>query len=854
MVGKRAADVVSAAVAAEVARHDREVIASGTPHVYEESTVVAGRLRTFLTCRAPLRDPSGTIIGLIGAARDITERKQAETALRESEERFRTFTEQTLVGVYVIQGGQFRYVNAALAAMFGYEIGELLGKKAPLDLVHPEDAAWLKESMQRRLVGQEEAAHHVWRGVRKDGSLIYCEVLGRAIEYEGQPALMGNVLNITEQKQAEQALQESERLHRLLTEEATDLISREAPDGAVLYVTPSCRRLLGFDPVDLIGMHGPDFIHPDDRERVVNLIDEHAAKGVDTCGVQHRLRRKDGSYVWVETNGRLLRNEKGELAEIHCVTRDITDRKEAEAALARSEQLHRASVEAAGAVPYCRDYTADRYVFVGVGMEALTGCRREEFTARVWDDMVQEVVPTGAFAGLAYAEAMKKFRTERQLAWTADYRIRTRQGEERWVGCAAVDTRDDQGNSLVSIGLFMDITERKRAEEALRESEQKYRLLHDSMMDAFVQTSMDGRIREFNRAYREMLGYTGDELRSLTYMDLTPSKWHEMEARIVREQIIPQGHSDVYEKEYKKKDGTVFPVELRVFLIRNSQGQPASMWAIVRDISDRKKVENLLRQAREDLERRVAERTTELARANEALKKEIAEREHAEDALRSLSGRLLQLQDEERRRLARELHDATAQSLAVLAMNLTAIGKQSSRLDSGVRRMINESMSLAEQCSHEIRTTSYLLHPPLLDEFGLATALQWFADGFTQRSSVKVELDVAANVGRMPREIETTLFRIVQEGLSNIHRHSGSPVARIRVSRDANQVTLVVQDEGRGMPPAAPGDSKARIGRLGVGIIGMRERVRQLHGRLEIHSSAKGTVITVALPVGDTSS
>ena len=176
------------------------------------------------------------------------------------------------------------------------------------------------------------------------------------------------------------------------------------------------------------------------------------------------------------------------------------------------------------------------------------------------------------------------------------------------------------------LGIVRDITERRRAEDSLRRSEERYRLLHESMRDAFVSVSMDGRISHWNSAYREMLGYDDDELRRLTYEELTPAKWHEAEARIVREQVLARGHSDVYEKEYRRRDGSVFPVELRTFLVRDAEGRPEQMWAIVRDITVRRRAEEELRRAKDELERlnrelesRVDERTRQLAHANREL-------------------------------------------------------------------------------------------------------------------------------------------------------------------------------------------------------------------------------------------
>jgi signal transduction histidine kinase len=251
-----------------------------------------------------------------------------------------------------------------------------------------------------------------------------------------------------------------------------------------------------------------------------------------------------------------------------------------------------------------------------------------------------------------------------------------------------------------------------------------------------------------------------------------------------------------------------------------------------------------LQELNETLERRA----TELAAANRELQNEISERKQAEASLRQLSGRLLELQDEERRRMARELHDTTGQTLVALSVNISLVNNSATQLDKRAAKALLEALALAEECSREIRTFSYLLHPPMLDELGLAAALRWYTDGFSRRSGIHVDLDVPAKIARMPREAEMTLFRIVQESLTNIHRHSESSTVRIRVAVESGEVELEVKDNGRGIPKGKLEESGG-ISSLGVGIAGMRERVRQLGGQLEIQSSKRGTTVRAILPI-----
>jgi two-component system NarL family sensor kinase len=246
-------------------------------------------------------------------------------------------------------------------------------------------------------------------------------------------------------------------------------------------------------------------------------------------------------------------------------------------------------------------------------------------------------------------------------------------------------------------------------------------------------------------------------------------------------------------------------------------------------------VNRLLNEARDHLEKRVQERTSELKIANEEL--------------RNLSGRILQLQDDERRRLARELHDSVGQIFAALSLNIAVVQSQSHKLDERGARAVSENASLLEQASREIRTISYLLHPPLLEVAGLASALAWYVDGFSERSQIKVDLEIPSDFVRLSDDTELAIFRVIQECLTNVHRHSGSPTATISLQHEVNHITIKIADRGRGISQEKQVDLTTS-GRAGVGLGGMRQRLRQLGGTLEIHSDESGTVVTAVLNLG----
>jgi signal transduction histidine kinase len=240
-----------------------------------------------------------------------------------------------------------------------------------------------------------------------------------------------------------------------------------------------------------------------------------------------------------------------------------------------------------------------------------------------------------------------------------------------------------------------------------------------------------------------------------------------------------------------------------------------------------------LAQLNATLEIRVGERTAELKTAN--------------DSLRELSGRLLQMQDDERRRIARELHDSVGQLLAAITMNMSVVERELDKLSPEAKKALSENRSFVEQILRGIRTISHLLHPPLLDESGLRSALQWYVEEFSQRSGIEVALDCSPEVGRFSCELETAIFRIVQECLGNIHRHAQSPTAAIRLETGEGHIRLVVSDNGQGIAPDKQRELSLGM-RTGVGLRGMKERVAQLAGELRIDSSGSGTTIAATLP------
>jgi PAS domain S-box-containing protein len=393
----------------------------------------------------------------------------------------------------------------------------------------------------------------------------------------------------------------------------------------------------------------------------------------------------------------------------------------------------------------------------------------------------------------------------------------------------------------------------KTKEDDRRQNERASNLLAavvDSSDDAIITKNLDGVIMSWNKSAERLFGHTSEEAVGKHIFLVIPEERRDEETQII-ERIRRGERVDHFETQRIRKDGTLIDLSLTISPVKDGSGQVIGASKIARDITETKRVEQVLRQSEENLraltnslETQVQTRTMELERRNADIF------EQAEQ-LRELSNQLLKIQDDERRHIARELHDSAGQIIAALGMNLADITQRANN-NPALAKALEDTQNLVQQLNREIRTTSYLLHPPLLDESGLSHAIQWYIQGFKERSGLDVELIVSDDLGRLPADVELSIFRIVQESLTNIHRHSGSKAGRIRLSRDADGISLQIQDYGKGLSAERLAAIKAN--RAGIGLTGMRERVRHFKGQMDIQSNGTGTTISVGLPVAATQS
>jgi PAS domain S-box-containing protein len=370
-------------------------------------------------------------------------------------------------------------------------------------------------------------------------------------------------------------------------------------------------------------------------------------------------------------------------------------------------------------------------------------------------------------------------------------------------------------------------------ESAIHPSEELLHMLVGAVQDyAILMLDPEGRVSTWNSGAERIKGYHASEIIGRHFSSFYPEE--DLANGKPRRALEVAAREGRYEDEgwRVRKDGSRFWASVVITAVRDRDGKILGYGKVTRDFTER-------------------------MRMHEALRKEIAEKvvaqellRESEHSLRRLSQHLLRTQDEERKRIGRDLHDSLGQYLSVLKMKMESVDAGKFLAADSVHEQLTECIQLAEESIKEVRTISYLLYPPMLEEMGLKCAIPWYLDGFTKRSGIATSFDASADFGRLSADAELAVFRVLQESLTNIHRHSGSPTAVIRLLQENRAIVLEISDRGKGMDPAGAHQSNGNgPGSLGVGLRGMTERMQQLGGTFEVASSSQGTIVTARIPM-----
>lgn len=574
--------------------------------------------------------------------------------------------------------------------------------------------------------------------------------------------------------------------YRVFVETMNEGAAMVAPDGTIVYSNRRFADMVKAPLEKVIGAAFGQFVDPGGCAALQELQKDDEASGFRR---ECTLRTLPGGPVPVYLSVRPMRI--GEIRNLCVIATDITERKRAEEQVRRSEQQLRLIFKQLPAALWTTDSQL-RVVSASGAPLAPLHLHAEDLIGKTVQEFLGDTNEQSPLLA-AHLAALKGKRR------SCDYNLA---GNIFSVNVQPL--RDAEGEISGVIGIALDVTENKRALASVA----KLAAIVQSTQDAIFGATLSGYITTWNRGAEQLFGYSAEEIAGRPVSILVP-EGRERELEGILERLRRDENVRPYETVRRCKDGRLIDVSMTVSTVKDAMGRPTGLSAIAHNLGDRKQVET---------------------------------------ELRKLTARLLKMQDETRRDMARELHDSVIQELAAAVINL-AIMQDSPLLPAELRETLKETLKITENAVREIRTFSYLLHPPLLDVTGLQSALRWFVEGYSKRSGVHVELDLPEGRDRMGKEIELTLFRIVQEALTNIHRHSGGRKAVIRMKRAEGELILTVSDNGHGMD----GDTLKKVRRegavLGVGIAGMKQRLQQLGGRLSIDSGNSGTTVTVTLPV-----
>jgi PAS domain S-box-containing protein len=761
---------------------------------------------------------------------EIIQRSAAlEQALRESEQLYRSTFEIAAVGVsHVAPDGRWLRVNRRLCEIVGYSEKELL-KLTFQEMTHPDDLPADLALTEKMLKGELDTFSMEKRYIRKDGSLVWINLTVAAVRHADRKLkhFISVVEDISARKQALKTIEESEERFRL-SEAAAQVGSWEwDPVTGARKLSPELRRILAVDDSDDGVKQWGERIHAEDRTKVETLMKESGRTG--GMDFEYRYHHPELGLRWLNCKGGRIGNE----SPMFGVVLDVTERKQAQAALQHSEEHLRAIVET---TPECvllvnsegtvlHINTAGLKIFGGGSPEMIVGSKIYDFIAT--EDREH------------FREFNQKICKGEKSALRFD--ISGFDGARRCMESNAVPLHRPDG-SFIQLAVMRDVTERTLAGR----STGLLAAIIDSSDDAIVSKNLDGVIRSWNKAAERIFGYTADEAVGKHISLIIPENRLEEEAGILS-RIRSGQRVDHFETVRRRKDGTLLDISLTISPVKDESGRIVGASKVARDVTERKRAEADLRRSEEQFRKLSETLDTEVRARTRELEVRNAEMLQQSEQLRELAWRVARAQEEERRHIARELHDSAAQTLTALGLSAAELVSEAERVAPELARRGEELEKLIQQLHQEIRTASYLLHPPLLDETGISSALGWYVQGLMERSGLSITLEIDNGFGRLPSDMELVIFRLVQECLTNIHRHSGSKTAAIRIFKDEENVHVEVADEGVGIAPERL--AKAQAGGSGVGIRGMQERLRQFSGTMKIESKETGTSVVATIPL-----
>jgi PAS domain S-box-containing protein len=955
-VGKTDFDFYTNEHAQQAYADEQEIIRTGQPMVgkEEKETWPDGRVTWVSTTKMPLRDARGNIIGTFGVSRDVTERKQAEEALQLSEHQLAQAMDLALLadwelnlatGIFTFNDRFYALYGTTAEREGGYEMS---AEAYAREFLYPEDVHLVADEIAKALVatdpGATSAMEHRIR--RRDGEVRQIAVRISVIKNSQGVTIKTRGVNqdITERKQADEALRESEA--------GLAAAQRIAHLGSwhwnirtdTAHWSEETFRIYG-QTLSPLGNHRRAFqemIHPDDRMRADRAMTD-ALNGTREYNLEYRIQLADGSEKVIHSQGEVLRDEAGNPTAVRGIDQDITERKRAEEALRKSEERYRDFISHSHEGVWRLDLdqpiplglpaeeTLERLMQYGYIAECNLAHART-FGFSTCQEMIGKRL--GDLVPPSDQERLESFLSSARSGWgsrTVEFRGRDKSGALKHLSRTEIPIVED--GMLVSVwGITRDVSKLRLAEEALRESEARFRATFENAGIGMALVDLDGHPTKSNPALQRMLGYGEEELARIPFTEFTHPDDRDLDWGLFSELKAEKRDKYEIEKRYLKKNGEVMWGQLTASLVKDMTGRPLYAVGMVQDITERKRAEEAAGSAsaynRRLLEasldplvtiapdgkitdvNNATERVTglprqqligtdfsdyftdsEKARAGYeqvfreglvqnyelqirrrdghvtpvlynasvyrdgrgdvmgvfAAARDITERKRAEEEqqgsfeqLRALAARLESVREEERKRVAREIHDELGQALTLIKIDSSALIRD---LPADKKHLFEPILKEVDSTIASVRKISSELRPGILDASGLVGAVEWAADEFESRTGIKCHLDLPQDEMIITEEGATALFRIFQETLTNVARHAHATEVDVRLAKEDGNPVLELHDNGKGITEEQAAAANS------LGILGMRERALLLGGEITIRGvPGKGTTVKVRLP------
>ncbi|MHC4618463.1 MAG: PAS domain S-box protein [Planctomycetota bacterium] len=786
------------------------------------------------------------IVQITGSIRDITDRKRAEDALRESEQRYRTLFEGAAEGIVVadVETKRFRYANPAICRMLGYSEEELT-QVGVRDIHPPQDLEHVLSEFEAQARGEKTLAPDI-PCLRKDGSIIYADVNTTRVLIGGRACNVGFFTDITERKMAEEARRKTEQKYRRIVESLRQeyFFYSHGPDGVFTYLSPSIRNVLGYAQEEFM-THYTEHLTDNPINREVVRRTELGLRGRQQPPYEVETRHKDGSIHRLEVTEVPVFDAEGNVLAVEGIAHDVTERKRAQQALQYSEQQYRALAHNIPGMVYTGN--PDWSTTVISNSEGICGYSVEDFNARkiYWLNIVhpddREIV---------VRESLKLGASHTSIV--QEYRIVDKTGNVRWVEDRKTSRFAPDGTFIGADGITFDISERKRAEEALqkardeletrveqrtadlaraveelrneinerarvekalREAEERFRTIFENTVIGMYRTTPDGRTLMANPALVKMLGYSS--FAELAQVSLEDRGFDPTCPRsLFKQRLEKEGKIIGLESVWIRRDGSRLFVCESAVAIKDEDGRILYYEGTVEDISERKRAQEKLLVYQEQL--------------------------------RFLASELSLAEERLRRRIATDVHDHIGQNLAISKIKLDALRQSASAKELAVS--LEEVSELIAETIESSRSLTFELSPPVLYELGLEAALEWLVRKTREQHGLSTEFKTDGRAKPLDHNVRVLLFQAVRELLVNVAKHAKARRVTVSAQRVAEEIRLTVEDDGVGFNTSKIGSRSDKSG--GFGLFSIRERLGLVGGRLDIDSKPdRGTRVTLLAPI-----